>query len=124
MRSAILQPSSGSSLSKAGGLPNQVGQSVDKTVASLHKLHRLTEGACGVHLVTGEAHSVNVMKDMAKIIVLTVLVLALAPFAGFWIVALIGASLLLLPAAAVVARLFPKAWQRLEGNLWLRTHVA
>lgn len=63
------------------------------------------------------------MKDLSKVIVFAVLVLALAPFGGFWIVALIGAGLLVLPASAVIAKFFPKTWHRIEESLFDRTHV-
>lgn len=48
------------------------------------------------------------MKTFTKVAVFVVLVLALSPFAGFWIVALVGAGLVLLPSGAIFATLFPK----------------
>ncbi|MBK8185524.1 MAG: hypothetical protein IPK63_22550 [Candidatus Competibacteraceae bacterium] len=63
------------------------------------------------------------MKNMTKIAVFIVLVLALSPFAGFWIVALVGAGLILLPASAVVSTFFPKTWHRIEESLFDQTHV-
>jgi hypothetical protein len=61
------------------------------------------------------------MKDITKIVVFAILVLALSPFAGFWIVALIGAGLLLLPVSAVIARFFPKAWRHIEDSVFAGT---
>lgn len=61
------------------------------------------------------------MKDITKIAVFAILVLALSPFAGFWIVALIGAGLLLLPVGAVISTFFPKAWRHIEGSLFSRS---
>ncbi|HRD66020.1 MAG TPA: hypothetical protein PKY50_07675 [Candidatus Competibacter sp.] len=60
------------------------------------------------------------MKDITKIAVFAILVLALSPFAGFWIVALIGAGLVLLPAGAVMSTCFPKAWRHIEDSLFSR----
>ena len=62
------------------------------------------------------------MKDMTKIVVFAILVLALSPFAGFWIVALIGAGLLLLPIGAAISMFFPKAWRHIEDRLLVKTH--
>lgn len=56
------------------------------------------------------------MKDITKIAVFAIL-LALSPFAGFWIVALAGAGLLLLPAGAAISKFFPKAWRHIEDSL-------
>lgn len=64
------------------------------------------------------------MKDITKIAVVAVLILALSPFAGFWIVALIGAGLLLLPAGAVISALFPKAWWHIEHSFFSRTPLS
>ena len=65
-----------------------------------------------------------IMKDLVKIVAFAVLVSALAPFAGFWIVALVGASLLALPLAALVSKFFPDAWRHLEEVLIHKTHLA
>ena len=56
------------------------------------------------------------MKELLKIAVGAILILALAPLAGFWIVALVGAGLLLLPIGTVVATAFPKTWKHIENN--------
>ncbi len=61
------------------------------------------------------------MKELLKIAVCAVLVLALSPLAGFWIVALVGAGLLLLPIGAVVAKTCPETWKHIENNLFSRT---
>ena len=62
------------------------------------------------------------MKDIMKIAMLAIVVLALSPLAGFWIVALVGAALALLPVGAVISAAFPKAWKQIENSLSTRTH--
>jgi hypothetical protein len=62
------------------------------------------------------------MRDIIKIAVFAIVVLALSPLAGFWIVALVGAALVLLPAGAVISAAFPKAWKQIENSLSSRTH--
>ncbi|HRE53819.1 MAG TPA: hypothetical protein PLP22_03400 [Candidatus Competibacter sp.] len=64
-----------------------------------------------------------IMKDLVKLVAFAVLVIALAPFAGFWIVALVGAGLLALPLAAVISKFFPNAWRHLEEIFVSKTHV-
>ncbi len=61
------------------------------------------------------------MKEFFKIAVCAILVLMLAPVAGFWIVALVGAALLLLPMSAAIATAFPEAWKQIEDSLFSRT---
>ncbi len=68
-------------------------------------------------------HCVDIMKDIIKMAVLAIVVLALSPALGFWIVALLGAALFLLPAGAAVSVLFPKAWRHIEDSLFSRTHL-
>lgn len=63
------------------------------------------------------------MKDLSKVVVFAVLVLALAPFGGFWIVALLGAGLLLLPIGAMIAKFFPKTWHRFAESLFAKSHL-
>jgi hypothetical protein len=60
------------------------------------------------------------MRDIIKMAVFAIVVLALAPLAGFWIVALVGAALFLLPVGAVVSAVFPKAFRKAEDNLLSR----
>ena len=60
------------------------------------------------------------MKEFFKITVCVILVLALSPFAGFWIVALVGAGLLLLPISAAIATAFPEGWKHFEDSLFAR----
>jgi len=62
------------------------------------------------------------MKDISKIAVFAILVLALSPFAGFWIVALVGAGLLLLPVGAAFAKFFPAAWRHIEDSVSAKAH--
>ena len=45
------------------------------------------------------------------------LVLTLSPLLGFWIVALVGAGLVLLPVGAVVSTVFPNARKWIEDSL-------
>ncbi len=61
------------------------------------------------------------MKEFIKIAVCAIVVLVLSPLAGFWIVALIGAALLLLPMSAAIATAFPKTWRHIEDSLLSRT---
>lgn len=63
------------------------------------------------------------MKDLVKIVAFAVLVIALAPFAGFWIVALVGAGLLALPLGAVISKLFPNLWRHVEDVFTHKMHV-
>lgn len=61
------------------------------------------------------------MMNLLKIVVVVLLVLALSPLAGFWIVALVGAGLILLPLGAVMAKVFPETWKHLEHSLLPQT---
>ncbi|MFO1371940.1 MAG: hypothetical protein U1F42_05955 [Candidatus Competibacteraceae bacterium] len=56
------------------------------------------------------------MKEFIKIAVLAMLVVVLSPIAGYWITALIGAALFLLPVGVLVSMLFPKVWKQLEDS--------
>ncbi len=69
-------------------------------------------------------HDVAIMKDLVKLVAFAVVVIALAPFTGFWIVALVGAGLLALPLAALISRFFPNAWRHLEDVLIHKTYFA
>lgn len=62
------------------------------------------------------------MRNITKIAAFAILVLVLAPFAGFWIVALIGAGLLLLPVGAAIAKFLPMTWRHIEDSLLAKTH--
>lgn len=62
------------------------------------------------------------MTGIIKMVVFAIVVLALSPLAGFWIVALIGAGLVLLPVYAAVSALSPKLWKHFEDNLLSRIH--
>jgi hypothetical protein len=61
------------------------------------------------------------MKELLKIAVCVVLAAVLAPVAGFWVVALVGAALFLLPAGMVFSTMFPKAWKHIEDELLAKT---
>ncbi|HPF59821.1 MAG TPA: hypothetical protein P5149_00540 [Candidatus Competibacteraceae bacterium] len=60
------------------------------------------------------------MKELIKVAVFSILVLALSPFLGFWLVALIGALIFLLPVGAVVSMLFPEACHHIEDDVFSR----
>lgn len=53
-----------------------------------------------------------------KMAVFALLVLALSPLMGFWIVALVGAALFLLPVGAVILALCPRAFREAEDHLF------
>ena len=78
------------------------------------------EGALVPYPINGGRSREVFMKELLKIAVCAILVLALSPLAGFWIVALVGAGLLLLPIGAAVATAFPKTWKHIEDNLFSR----
>lgn len=58
------------------------------------------------------------MKELIKVAVFAILVLALSPFLGFWLVALVGALIFLLPVGAVVSALFPKTCHHIEDDVF------
>ena len=58
------------------------------------------------------------MKELIKVVVFAILVLALSPFLGFWLVALVGALIFLLPVGAVVSALFPKTCHHIEDDVF------
>ena len=60
------------------------------------------------------------MKELSKMAVFAVVILALSPFAGFWIVALVGAALLLLPLGAMISMVFPKVSRQFEDRVLAR----
>ncbi|MFZ1830959.1 MAG: hypothetical protein WAW42_19790 [Candidatus Competibacteraceae bacterium] len=60
------------------------------------------------------------MKELCKIAGFAILVLALSPFLGFWLVALVGALVFLLPVGAALSALFPKTWHHLEDDVLSR----
>lgn len=61
------------------------------------------------------------MKEFIKIAACAIVVLALSPLAGFWIVALVGTGLLLLPIGAALATICPETWKHIEDSLFSRT---
>ena len=61
------------------------------------------------------------MKELFKIAACALLVLVLAPIAGFWVVALIGAALFVLPLGVIFSAVFPKIWKHIEDDLFART---
>lgn len=63
---------------------------------------------------------VLIMKELFKVAVFAILVLALSPFIGFWLVALLGALVFLLPVGAVVSALFPETRHHLEDLVFAK----
>ena len=61
------------------------------------------------------------MKELFKIAACALLVLALAPMAGFWVVALVGTALFVLPLGVIFSTVFPKTWKHIEDDLFART---
>lgn len=86
------------------------------------ELLTLTKRAYVVFVLRGWGfHHAETMKDIIKIAVFAILALALAPFAGFWIVALIGGGLILLPIGAAISTFFPQAWRHIKDGLFAKT---
>ena len=96
---------------------------VSLRLPKIELLTQIVEGVSGLRAEQRGFHCVETMKDLSKVVVFAVLMLALAPFGGFWIVALIGAGLLLLPIGAMIATFFPKTWHRFEESLFDKTHI-
>jgi fatty acid desaturase len=61
------------------------------------------------------------MKELFKIAACALLVLALAPIAGFWVVALVGVALFLLPVGVIFSAIFPKTCKHIEDDLFAGT---
>jgi|GEM_PF-1223090 type IV secretory pathway TrbL component len=51
-----------------------------------------------------------------KLMVFVIMVLIFFPLMGFWIVALAGATLFLLPVGVMISALFPKAIRKTNDN--------
>ncbi|MDQ5908441.1 MAG: hypothetical protein QG599_532 [Pseudomonadota bacterium] len=64
------------------------------------------------------------MKELLKVAVFAILVLALSPFMGFWLVALVGALVFLLPVGAAFSALFPATWHHLEDDIASRLSLS
>ena len=58
------------------------------------------------------------MREVLKVAACALLGALLSPMAGFWVVALVGSTMLLLPLGIAVSTAFPKAWKRIWGNLF------
>ena len=67
-------------------------------------------------LKTPVQHLTSTVASGIKVAVFAIMVLALSPLVGFWIVALVGAALFLLPVGATVSALFPKAFRQAEDH--------
>jgi hypothetical protein len=78
------------------------------------------EGATALRRRRREFRRVLIMKELLKVAVFAILVLALSPFLGFWLVALIGALVFLLPVGAAFSALFPKTWHHIEDDVFSR----
>ncbi|CDH43972.1 MAG: hypothetical protein IPL59_10915 [Candidatus Competibacteraceae bacterium] len=61
------------------------------------------------------------MKEFFKIVACALLVVALSPVIGFWVVALVGAAVFLLPVGIAFSTTFPNTWKHIEDNLFART---
>ena len=62
-------------------------------------------------------HLTSTIAPGIKMAVFAILVLALSPLVGFWIVALVGAALFLLPVGVTVLALFPRVFRQVEDHL-------
>lgn len=66
----------------------------------------------------------NAMKELFKMTLCALLVLALSPMIGFWVVALVGSAMALLPLGMALSKAFPGAWAQLSESLFGgRTHL-
>jgi hypothetical protein len=61
------------------------------------------------------------MKEILKVVVCVLLAVALSPAVGFWVVALVGASMALLPLGVAFSTAFPKTGKHLVERLFART---
>lgn len=61
------------------------------------------------------------MKQFVKVVACALLAVALSPVIGFWIVALLGALMILLPVGIGLSTMFPKVWRHVEEVLLSRT---
>jgi len=61
-------------------------------------------------------HRTTTVVTGIKMAVFAILVLALSPLMGFWIVALVGAALFLLPVGALILALCPRAFREAEDH--------
>jgi hypothetical protein len=61
------------------------------------------------------------MKELLKIAACALLVAALSPMIGFWVVALVGAVVFLLPVSIALSTAFPKTWKHIEDSLFAKT---
>lgn len=80
------------------------------------------EDASGLRPERWGFRCVNIMRNIIKMLVVAIVVLALSPLVGFWIVALVGAALFLLPVGAAISALFPKLWKHIEDSLSSKVH--
>ena len=68
---------------------------------------------------------VNVMKELLTITICALLVVVLSPMIGFWVVALVGSAMALLPLGAALSQAFPKAWAHMsESAFGGKTHLS
>ncbi len=61
------------------------------------------------------------MKELLKIAACALLVVALSPVIGFWVVALVGVATFLLPVGIAFSTTFPKTWKHIEDSLFTTT---
>ena len=76
----------------------------------------MNEMTLNTQRTTPAQHLTSTVVPGIKIAVFAIIVLALSPLVGFWIVALVGVALFLLPVGATVSAMFPKAFRQAEDN--------
>ena len=58
------------------------------------------------------------MKEFFKITICALLAAVLSPMIGFWVVALVGSAMALLPLSMALSKAFPGAWDRMRASLF------
>lgn len=57
------------------------------------------------------------MKELLKIAVYALLAAALSPMIGFWVVALVGSTMALVPLSILLSKLFPETSKHVAHSL-------
>lgn len=60
----------------------------------------------------------NVMKELLNITICALLVVVLSPMIGFWVVALVGSAMALLPLGMALSKAFPEKWAQLSESVF------
>jgi hypothetical protein len=63
----------------------------------------------------------SMMKQFIKAVLCVLVAVALSPVIGFWLVALLGALMILLPVGIGLSTVFPKTWRHVEEVLLSKT---